>query len=198
MLFRSTPWAVAYQAPQSMGFSREEYWSRLSFPSPGDLPDPGIEAGSLALQVDSLPSEPPGKPDNLSICALSIELWFGNFMRLKVAHMLQCLCLTPSMLFLSGIFVFQELHLCVSRRHYALERGCRLRGLLPGNYSVRVRATSLAGNGSWTEATYFYVTDYCKSARPLRLVESVLGAGPSRVFQRMLGEAWRLWVLPLT
>ena len=44
-----TPWAVAYQAPQSMGFSREEYWSRLSFPSPGDLPDPGIEPGSPAL-----------------------------------------------------------------------------------------------------------------------------------------------------
>ncbi|XP_022381474.1 insulin receptor isoform X4 [Enhydra lutris kenyoni] len=54
----------------------------------------------------------------------------------------------------------EELHLCVSRRHFALERGCRLRGLPPGNYSVRVRATSLAGNGSWTEATYFYVTDY--------------------------------------
>ena len=137
-------------------------------------------------------------PDNLSVYALSIELRFGNSTRLKVAHMLQCLCLTPSMLFLSGIFVFQELHLCVSRRHYALERGCRLRGLLPGNYSVRVRATSLAGNGSWTEATYFYVTDYCKSAWPLRPVESVLGAGPSRAFQRMLGEAWRLWVLPLT
>ncbi|XP_008580719.1 PREDICTED: insulin receptor-like [Galeopterus variegatus] len=55
---------------------------------------------------------------------------------------------------------FQELHLCVSRKHYALEHGCRLRGLPPGNYSVRIRATSLAGNGSWTEATYFYVTDY--------------------------------------
>uniref|UniRef100_A0A8C0WG88 Tyrosine-protein kinase receptor n=1 Tax=Castor canadensis TaxID=51338 RepID=A0A8C0WG88_CASCN len=57
----------------------------------------------------------------------------------------------------------EELHLCVSRKHFALERGCRLRGLPPGNYSVRVRATSLAGNGSWTEPTYFYVTDYCKS-----------------------------------
>uniref|UniRef100_G1QHU4 Insulin receptor n=1 Tax=Nomascus leucogenys TaxID=61853 RepID=G1QHU4_NOMLE len=54
----------------------------------------------------------------------------------------------------------EELHLCVSRKHFALERGCRLRGLSPGNYSVRVRATSLAGNGSWTEPTYFYVTDY--------------------------------------
>ena len=45
----ATPWTVAYQAPQSMGFSRQEYWSGLRFPSPGDLPDPGIEPGSLAL-----------------------------------------------------------------------------------------------------------------------------------------------------
>ena len=45
-----------------MEFSRQEYWSRLSFPSPGDLPDPGIEPGSPALQADSLPFVPPGKP----------------------------------------------------------------------------------------------------------------------------------------
>ena len=57
-----TPWIVAYQAPPSMGFSREECWSGLPFPSPGDLPDPGIEPGSPALQADVLPSEPPGKP----------------------------------------------------------------------------------------------------------------------------------------
>ena len=53
---------VAYQAPPSMGFSRQEYWSGLPFPSPGDLPDPGIEPGSPAFQADALPSEPPGKP----------------------------------------------------------------------------------------------------------------------------------------
>ena len=58
----ATLWTVARQAPLSMGFSRQEYWSGLSFPSPGDLPHPGIEAGSPALQADSLPSEPPGKP----------------------------------------------------------------------------------------------------------------------------------------
>ena len=58
----STPWTVAYQAPLSMEFSRQEYWCRLPFPSPGDLPDPGIEHGSPTLQADSLPSEPPGKP----------------------------------------------------------------------------------------------------------------------------------------
>ena len=53
-----TPRAVTYQAPLSMGFSRQEYWSGLPFPSPGDLPNPGIEPRSLALQTDALPSEP--------------------------------------------------------------------------------------------------------------------------------------------
>ena len=57
-----TPWTVAYQALPSMGFSRQEYWSGLPFPSPGDLPDPGIKPGSLAFQADALTSEPPGKP----------------------------------------------------------------------------------------------------------------------------------------
>ena len=56
-----TPWTAAYQAPQSMEFSRKEYWSGLPFPSPGDLPDPGIELRPPALQADALPSEPPGK-----------------------------------------------------------------------------------------------------------------------------------------
>ena len=54
----ATPWTVAYQAPPSMRFSRQECWSRLPFPSPGDLPDPGIEPGSPTLRADSLPSEP--------------------------------------------------------------------------------------------------------------------------------------------
>ena len=52
----------AYQAPPSMEFSRQEYWSGLPFPSPEDLPNPGIEPGSPALQADALLSEPPGKP----------------------------------------------------------------------------------------------------------------------------------------
>ena len=58
----ATPWTVACKSPLSMGFSRQEYWSGLPFPSPGDIPDPGIKPGSPALQADSLPSEPPGKP----------------------------------------------------------------------------------------------------------------------------------------
>ena len=60
----ATPCIVTYQAPLSMGFYRQEYWSGLPFPSPGDLPDPGIEPGSPALQVDALLSAPPGKPNN--------------------------------------------------------------------------------------------------------------------------------------
>ena len=59
----ATPWTIAYQAPPSMGFSRQECWSGLPFPSPGHLPDPGNEPGSPALQADTLPSEPLGKPD---------------------------------------------------------------------------------------------------------------------------------------
>ena len=55
----ATPWTVAHHAPLSMEFSRQEYWSGLLFPSPGDLPDPGIEPESLALWADVLPSEPP-------------------------------------------------------------------------------------------------------------------------------------------
>ena len=55
------PWTIVYQASLSMGFSRQEYWSELPFPSPGDLPDLGIEPGSPALYADALTSEPPGK-----------------------------------------------------------------------------------------------------------------------------------------
>ena len=62
-----TPWTVAYQAPLSVGFSRHEYWSGSPFPSPGDLSDPGIEPRSLALQADTLSSEPPEKPGYLYI-----------------------------------------------------------------------------------------------------------------------------------
>ena len=65
------PWTVAYQASPSMGFSRQEYWSGLSFPSPGDLPDPGIKPGSPTLEADTLTSEP-----------LKLKLqYFGPLMR---------------------------------------------------------------------------------------------------------------------
>ena len=69
----ATPWTIAYQAPPSVGFSRQEYWSGLPFPSPGDLPNTGIEPGSPALQADALPSEPPGKP--LLVYKNTINFW---------------------------------------------------------------------------------------------------------------------------
>ena len=56
----ATPWTIAHEAPPSVGFSRQEYWSGLPFPSPGDLPDQGIEPGSPALWA--LPSESPENP----------------------------------------------------------------------------------------------------------------------------------------
>ena len=79
------PWTVACQAPLSMGFSRQEYWSGLPFPSPGDLPNPGVEPGSPALQAGSLPSEPPGKPN----CSTSMEYYRafkGNELSSKKKH----------------------------------------------------------------------------------------------------------------
>ena len=70
----ATPWTVAYQAPLSMGFPMQKHWSGLPFPSLGDLSNPGIELGSLALQADSLPSEPPGKPLCLHIRSAKREI----------------------------------------------------------------------------------------------------------------------------
>ena len=61
----ATPWTVAYQASPSMGFSRQEYWSGLPFPSPGDPPDPGIKPRSPTLEADALTSEPTGKPNKI-------------------------------------------------------------------------------------------------------------------------------------
>ena len=69
-----TPWTVAHQAPLSMEFSRQEYWSGLPFLSPKDLPNPGIEPMSLALQADSLPSEPPGKPPGKAVSNPTLKL----------------------------------------------------------------------------------------------------------------------------
>ena len=70
-----TPWAVACQAPLSIGFPKQEYWSGLPFPSSGDLPNPGIKPRSPALQAGSLLSEPPGKPVYVFIDILNTPLF---------------------------------------------------------------------------------------------------------------------------
>ena len=67
-----TPWTIACQAPLSMGFSRQEYWSKLSCPFSGVLLNPGFEPRSSALQVDSLLSELPWKPKNTGLGSLSL------------------------------------------------------------------------------------------------------------------------------
>ena len=73
----ATLWTVAYQAPLSVGFSRQEYWSGLPFPSPGDLPNPGIKPRSPTLQADTLPSEPPGKPYHTYLWVSSVIMDFN-------------------------------------------------------------------------------------------------------------------------
>ena len=80
----ATPWTVAFEVPPSMGFSRQEYWSGLPFPSPGDLPNPGIEPMSPALQADSLPTELGRKP-----IILPGTLQFLNWLMAEIA--LRCL-----------------------------------------------------------------------------------------------------------
>ena len=71
-----TPWTVARQAPLSMGFPKQEYWGGLSFPSPGDLPNPGIEPRSPALASRFFTTEPPGKPIVLGVHAINrLLIW---------------------------------------------------------------------------------------------------------------------------
>ena len=77
----ATPWTVAFQAPPSMGFSRQEYWNGLPFPSPGDLPNPGIEPGSSTLQADSLLSEPQEQLCNVE----------RSFILIKIIYLFICL-----------------------------------------------------------------------------------------------------------
>ena len=88
-----TPWTIACQAPLSMGFSRQEYWSGLPRPSPGDLSDPGIKPTSLmspALQVDSLPLAPPGKPkiQGKKLKMFYFLHYFNNKLMLMIFHVI--------------------------------------------------------------------------------------------------------------
>ena len=73
----AAPWTVAHQAPPSLGFSRQEYWSGLPFPSPGDLPNPG----SPVLQADALPSEPAGKSNECIVASKEDQVKFPILMK---------------------------------------------------------------------------------------------------------------------
>ena len=70
-----TPWNVVHQIPLSMGFSRQEYWSGLPCPLPGDLPNPGTKPRSPTFQADSLSAEQQGKPKNTGMGSLSLLQW---------------------------------------------------------------------------------------------------------------------------
>ena len=86
----ATPWTVTYQAPLSMGFSRQEHLSGLPCPPPGDLPDPGIQPMSPALQVDSLPTEPPGKPHDTKSGVKNIyPFYFGQMASIFLLQLLK-------------------------------------------------------------------------------------------------------------
>ena len=77
----ATLWTVAHQAPPFMGFSRQEYWSGLPFPSPRDLSNPGIEPWSPALQADALFSEPPGRPQGLFSLVFVLFQWHTHHLK---------------------------------------------------------------------------------------------------------------------
>ena len=132
-----TPWAVARQTPLSMGFSRQEYWSGLPFPSLGDLPDPEVKPGPLALQANFLLSEPPGKPKMtnsrcdlvlLSQCTFSLKPSLA-----LLASLLACLLLSHQQVF----FLLQYFHPPTKRLYIPLGEGlrrssqCVRQGLLP-------------------------------------------------------------------
>ena len=91
-----TPWTVAFQAAPSMGFFRQQYWMALPFPSPGDLPYPGIKPWSPTLQADALTSEPPGKPNGDS----SFHLMYTDLVRVNCIILLYFLFLLNSCLIL--------------------------------------------------------------------------------------------------
>ena len=133
----ATPWAVARQAPLSMGFNRQEYWSGLPSPSPGDLPDPGIRPkapASPALQAGSLVSEPPGKlpycPEFNSVFK-ACALWKRSFMKpsclypctrempLLSSHHTHCWCQIIQLL-LYTVLLFEFNTLCYNMLGYYL------------------------------------------------------------------------------
>ena len=113
--FFSTPWTVVYQAPLSMEFSRQDYWSELLFLSPEDLSDSGIKFGSPALKVNSLPSEPPGKPT------------ISQKVKIKFSQSCPTLC-DPTHCSLPGSFVHQD----SPSKNTGLGSLSLLQGIFPG------------------------------------------------------------------
>ena len=95
----ATPWTIAYQDYPSMGFSRQEYWSGLPFPSPGDIPNPEIEPGSPALEADALTSEPPGKPQRLLLLGRKVMTNLDSILKSRDITLPTKVCLVKAMVF---------------------------------------------------------------------------------------------------
>ena len=142
-----TPWTVACQAHLSMGFPRQEYWSGLTFHSPGDLSNPGIQSTSPALQADALPQSRLGSPLN--------QLCFNKISFLKKC--LPCLKYLCIYFWMCWIFVaFQGLSLVAASRGYSLVVVCRLR--------VGAKAWAL---GMWASAAATHGLSSCGSTHGL-------------------------------
>ena len=98
----ATPWTIARQAPLSLGFSRQEYWSELPFPSPGDLPDPGIKPGSSALAGGFFTTEP--------VTCMCIHIWLDTY---KCTYTYICVYIWHKHMFICvHIYVWQMIKLC--------------------------------------------------------------------------------------
>ena len=137
-----TPWTIAHQFPLSMEFSRQEYWSELLFPSLGDLPNPGIEPGSPALQSDSLPPEPPGKLK-----------WREGKGRTRVKQKLdRCLnCQAPESFWVNSS--------CAIQLHQSAKIGFKVRSRKAEFYlsfTDKVRQNDVLRKGGWMEIESFF------------------------------------------
>ena len=140
----ATLWTVAHQAPLSMGFSRQEYWSELPCPPPGDLPNPGIESRSSTLQADSLLSEPPGKLPNVvvpvftSIYILSFYWAYEKKMELGSLHACILSCFSHVRLFTTLRTVTCQAPLSMGFYRQTTEVGCHalLQGIFPAQGQV--------------------------------------------------------------
>ena len=140
----ATPVTVACQAPLSMGFSRQEYWSRLPYPSPREVPAPGIQPRSPASQADSLPSEPQGKPQH---CMRDLQT-LVCFPLCKDLYFPPCACV----IFLC-VLIFQEVcrtcQVCVLSHQYRLD--------------LSKPSQSVDGGLLYSQMNYFLLCNYCLS-----------------------------------
>ena len=151
----ATPWTVACWGPLSMGFPRQEYWSELPFPSPGDFPDPGIKSWSPALQSDSLPSEPPvdtSKWWHFLFLPSSRDTYLLSFYTFPVCFRCQTTIewLTLSFLATSYVVVRGSASMILSIGHCQLSEA--------GPCTLHLQASHLLWKTSWTTMYCIFIS----------------------------------------